>query len=219
MRRRTPTAERCQAKRERSFYHFPYGTHERHRPAPPRPRERLLQHGVRALLPRGHPLGRRRPHHRRGRRDPGDLLSPLPEQGGPGRGVPRRRGRRRSAARSTRRAPRPTTRDELVGLVIDGLADDVARLHTRGCPFINAAAEYPDPDERGSPGGGRAPRVVPVASSRSCSPPPRPTTRRRRPAQLVLLRDAAMVGGYLDGWERVRPAFIQAATRAAGLAA
>ncbi len=36
--------------------------------------------------------------------------------------------------------------DELVGLVIEGLADDVARLHTRGCPFINAAAEYPDAD-------------------------------------------------------------------------
>ena len=35
--------------------------------------------------------------------------------------------------------------------------------------------------------------------------------------QLVLLRDAAMVGGYLDGWERVRPAFVTAATRTAGL--
>jgi hypothetical protein len=34
---------------------------------------------------------------------------------------------------------------------------------------------------------------------------------------LVLLRDAAMVGGYLDGWDRVRPAFVEAATRAAGL--
>ena len=36
-------------------------------------------------------------------------------------------------------------------------------------------------------------------------------------AQLVLLRDAAMVGGYLDGWERVRPAFLEAAHRAAGI--
>ena len=35
--------------------------------------------------------------------------------------------------------------DQLLDLVIEGLAQDVAQRHTRGCPFINAAAEYPDP--------------------------------------------------------------------------
>ena len=40
---------------------------------------------------------------------------------------------------------------------------------------------------------------------------------KRRAAQLVLLRDAAMVGGYLDGWENVRSAFVDAARRTAGL--
>jgi len=33
----------------------------------------------------------------------------------------------------------------------------------------------------------------------------------------VLLRDAAMVGGYLDGWPGVEAAFTTAARRAAGL--
>ena len=42
-------------------------------------------------------------------------------------------------------------------------------------------------------------------------------TRASGRAQLVLLRDAAMVGGYLDGWDQVRPAFIDAARHAAGL--
>ncbi|MFF2371167.1 TetR/AcrR family transcriptional regulator [Agromyces sp. NPDC058110] len=106
--------------------------------------------------------------------------------------------------------------ERLLELVIDGLADDVARLHTRGCPFINAAAEYPEADsgvrvtvdehrtwfretlEALLTGAGAADPAVAAG-------------------QLVLLRDAAMVGGYLDGWERVRPAFIGAARRAAGL--
>jgi len=115
------------------------------------------------------------------------------------------------AAEATGAAPR-----DLVGLVIDGLADDIARHHTRGCPFINAAAEYPDADS----GVRRA-----VASHREwfrselehvleAADAPDP---RLGAAELVLVRDAAMVGGYLDGWERVRPAFVASARRAAGL--
>ena len=102
---------------------------------------------------------------------------------------------------------------ELVDALIEGLADDISRHHTRGCPFINAAAEYPDPTS--------AVRVA-VAEHRAWfrdilrqivaaagSPTPDDAA-----AELVLLRDAAMVGGYLDGWEAVRPAFVAAARRA-----
>ncbi|MFX8414348.1 hypothetical protein ABTL42_19870, partial [Acinetobacter baumannii] len=32
----------------------------------------------------------------------------------------------------------------LLDLVVGGIADDVRLRHTRGCPFINAAAEYPE---------------------------------------------------------------------------
>ncbi len=52
---------------------------------------------------------------------------------------------RRSAATSPRPRPRGAPR-ELLDLVIDGVADDAARYHDRGCPFINASAEYADPD-------------------------------------------------------------------------
>ncbi|MCS0500371.1 TetR/AcrR family transcriptional regulator [Protaetiibacter mangrovi] len=104
----------------------------------------------------------------------------------------------------------------LLELVIEGLADDVALHHTRGCPFINASAEYPD--------AGSAVRAT-VARHRSWF---RETLEQLLAAdgnadpalaagELVLLRDAAMVGGYLDGWERVRPSFVAAARRAAGI--
>ena len=36
-------------------------------------------------------------------------------------------------------------------------------------------------------------------------------------AALVLLRDAALVGGYLDGIEVVRPAFVRTARQVAGI--
>ena len=34
--------------------------------------------------------------------------------------------------------------DALLELVIAGIEQDIRERHTRGCPFINAAAEYPD---------------------------------------------------------------------------
>ena len=106
----------------------------------------------------------------------------------------------------------------LLGLVIDGLADDVARLPTRGCPCINAAAEYPDPASgvRQAVGEHREWFRGELEALLAAAGAGDPTTAA---GQLVLLRDAAMVGGYLDGWERVRPAFVAAAIRTAGLPA
>ncbi len=107
---------------------------------------------------------------------------------------------------------------ELLGLVIEGLAEDVALHHTRGCPFINAAAEYPDPmsSVRQAVDTHRAwfreqLRRALEAADTTADPV-------EAAGELVLLRDAAMVGGYLDGWDRVRPAFTAAARRAAGIA-
>ncbi|MGO2750297.1 MAG: TetR/AcrR family transcriptional regulator [Pseudoclavibacter sp.] len=105
----------------------------------------------------------------------------------------------------------------LLELVIGGLAEDVARHHTRGCPFINAAAEYPADDSgvRVAVARHRAwfRNELEVMLKGAEHPDPEAAA-----AQLVLLRDAAMVGGYLDGWERVSPAFTSAARAAAGLA-
>ncbi|QEO10625.1 TetR/AcrR family transcriptional regulator [Protaetiibacter larvae] len=104
----------------------------------------------------------------------------------------------------------------LLELVIEGLADDVARNHTRGCPFINASAEYPDAESgvRRTVAEHRAwfrSTLEALLAANGADDP------ARQAGELVLLRDAAMVGGYLDGWEQVRPAFVAAARRAAGL--
>jgi hypothetical protein len=106
---------------------------------------------------------------------------------------------------------------DLIGLVIDALADDVSRLHTRGCPFIHAAAEYPDSASRVRQAVGHHREWFrgELEALLSAAEVDDPITAA---GQLVLLRDAAMVGGYLDGWDRVRPAFVDAATRTAGLA-
>jgi len=103
------------------------------------------------------------------------------------------------------------TPTQLLRAVIEGIADDIERRHTRGCPFINAAAEFPD--------GRSAVRKV-VARHRSWF---RATLRALAAdagladpdavaASLVLLRDAALVGGYLDGSDQVRDAFLETAS-------
>ncbi|WP_394553902.1 TetR/AcrR family transcriptional regulator [Agromyces sp. MMS24-JH15] len=106
--------------------------------------------------------------------------------------------------------------ERLLALVIEGVADDAERYHTRGCPFINAAAEYPDPDSE-------VRRIVArhrtwfrdtlagllAAAGRDDA--------EATAAVLVLLRDAMLVGNALDG-ASVRDAFERAARQAAGLA-
>lgn len=94
----------------------------------------------------------------------------------------------------------------LVDAVIDGIAADIRLRHTRGCPFINAAAEYPDAE-------GAVRQLIDehrewfrstlraVAEGAGLDEPDDVA------ASLVLLRDAALVGGYLDGEGRVSPAF------------
>lgn len=98
----------------------------------------------------------------------------------------------------------------LLNATVDGIAADVRDRHTRGCPFINAAAEYPDAD-------GAVRMLISehrewfrstlesLAEAAGLDDP------ADAAASLVLLRDAALVGGYLDGDERVTPAFERSA--------
>ena len=99
--------------------------------------------------------------------------------------------------------------DGLLDLVVSGIQADIGHRHTRGCPFINAAAEYPD----------EGPVRSLIATHRDWF---RTTLRDlaaaadlRDPDEvagaLVLLRDAALVGGYLDGTDVVAPVFAQSA--------
>jgi AcrR family transcriptional regulator len=90
------------------------------------------------------------------------------------------------------------TPGELLEAVIEGIALDATRLHTRGCPFINASAEFPDP---ASPVRAVVRRhrdwfrqtLTEIASAAGAVDP------EQVAASLVLLRDAMLVGGYLDG--------------------
>ncbi|WP_214467371.1 TetR/AcrR family transcriptional regulator [Microbacterium flavescens] len=97
----------------------------------------------------------------------------------------------------------------LLDLVIEGIEQDIRERHTRGCPFINAAAEYPDEgpvrsliDDHRDWFRATLERAATAAGL---------TDPADVAASLVLLRDAALVGGYLDGQDRVAPAFARTA--------
>jgi len=113
-------------------------------------------------------------------------------------------------------AAAPSTPAELVTRVIDGIAEDATRYHRRGCPFINAAAEYPDAD-------GEVRQIIKrhrdwfrttLATVLEAASIPRPD---QAAASLVLLRDAALVGVYLDG-DTISKDFRRTARRVVGLA-
>lgn len=116
-----------------------------------------------------------------------------------------------AAAAATDATPR-----ELIAMVIEAIADDVALRHTRGCPFINAAAEYPDPTSsvRQTVAAHRAWFRGTLETVITAAGLDRPAERA---AALVLLRDAAMVGGYLDGAASIRPTFVSTARLVSGL--
>ena len=99
---------------------------------------------------------------------------------------------------------------ELLGAVVAGIADDVERRHTRGCPFINAAAEFPDADSpvREVVSRHRAWFRSTLSDLAAAAGAPEP---HEVADSLVLLRDAALVGGYLDGGSRTSEAFARAA--------
>jgi AcrR family transcriptional regulator len=99
--------------------------------------------------------------------------------------------------------------DALLEAVIHGIDADIRERHTRGCPFINAAAEYPDQGPvRSLIDAHRAwfrGTLAELAASAGLRDP------EDVAASLVLLRDAALVGGYLDGRERTASAFARTA--------
>lgn len=104
----------------------------------------------------------------------------------------------------------PEPRDALSALVT-GLGEEICGEAFRGCPFINAAAEYPDP-------GHPVRQVVrahrtwfrgTLADLLRADGHPDPDEAA---ATLVFLRDGVMIGGYLDG-AAVHDALAPAVTR------
>jgi AcrR family transcriptional regulator len=106
--------------------------------------------------------------------------------------------------------------DELLELLIQAVADDVTFTHTRGCPFINASAEYPDASSpvRAAIRAHRSWFRSTLAMALEAAERPDP---QNAASALVLLRDAALVGGYLDGPDEMRETFVATARAVAGL--
>jgi AcrR family transcriptional regulator len=105
---------------------------------------------------------------------------------------------------------------DLVGAVVEGIAEDARRYHTRGCPFINASAEYPD-------AGSEVRTIVrrhrtwfrdTLASVLAAADVPDPGATADA---LVLLRDATLVGVYLDDGDAVVGTFRRTARLLVGL--
>ena len=115
-------------------------------------------------------------------------------------------------------APTATSPAEMLELIIEGIADDLSRNHTRGCPFINAAAEYPDPTSAVRRTVGAHREWFRNSLEQALVAAGRPDAASAASA-LVLLRDAAFVGGYLDGPDAILDTYRATSRSVAGLPA
>lgn len=104
----------------------------------------------------------------------------------------------------------------LLRAFVAGVGDEVCTSGFRGCPFINAAAEYPDPENP-------VHRVVlehrawfhdALLGLLQAAGHPDPDRAARA---LVQLRDGAMVGGYLGDAGEARATLIATADRVIGV--
>ncbi|GAA1657834.1 TetR/AcrR family transcriptional regulator [Actinoplanes couchii] len=86
--------------------------------------------------------------------------------------------------------------DKALALIAEGIGAVVCGPGYRGCPFINAAAEYPDPDSPVRRVVDTHRRWYSTLFEQIIAPLGRPD-QAAVVAQLVLLRDGAMVAGYL----------------------
>lgn len=107
--------------------------------------------------------------------------------------------------------------EHMLESALEGIADDATRHHTRGCPFINATAEFPDPESpvRHVVADHRA--WFKASLERYLADAGRPAPRETADA-LGILRDGVLIGSYLDDSARVRRAFLRTARPIAGLA-
>lgn len=97
----------------------------------------------------------------------------------------------------------------LLRLVLGAIGDDLCSPGFRGCPFINAAAEFPDREsivhEAAAAHRSWFRGLVLDLITRAGAHDPQKAARA-----LIMLRDGAMVGGYLEDAEATRAALIEA---------
>ncbi|AUI61233.1 TetR/AcrR family transcriptional regulator [Amycolatopsis sp. BJA-103] len=110
-------------------------------------------------------------------------------------------------AAATEQKPEPS---KMLEILVLGIGEEICAPGFRGCPFINAAAEYPDPEHP-------VRRVVrehrtwfrdSIAEIVGATGHPDPAAAAR---ELTFLRDGAMVGGYLEDADEVRESLAHAA--------
>ncbi len=106
--------------------------------------------------------------------------------------------------------------DQTFALIAGGLGTMACEPGFRGCPFINAAAEYPDPDS--------AVRQMVQRHRTWCKDTFEQIVRPLGladpagvAADLMLLRDGAMVAGYLDDEETLAASFLRSCRGVTGL--
>jgi AcrR family transcriptional regulator len=108
-------------------------------------------------------------------------------------------------ARFAEAAAAVSTPDELLQLVVGAITHDVCGPGFRGCPFMNAAIEYPESDHqvRTAVKGHRSWFFESVRAVLMSARHPDPDRAGRA---LVLLRDGSMMGGYLDDPDEIATA-------------
>jgi AcrR family transcriptional regulator len=97
----------------------------------------------------------------------------------------------------------------LLRLVMGAIGDDLCSPGFRGCPFINAAAEFPDPTstvhEAAAAHRSWFRELILDLITRAGARDPQKAARA-----LIMLRDGAMVGGYLEDAEATRATLVEA---------
>ncbi|WP_436840692.1 TetR/AcrR family transcriptional regulator [Streptomyces griseoloalbus] len=102
--------------------------------------------------------------------------------------------------------------EEALGLLVDGIGQEICAPGFRGCPFINAAAEYPDRQSTVHQAvlTHRSWFHGAIAHTLRAGGHPAPESAAD---VLVALRDGAMVAGYLGDSDTAAASFSQAARK------
>jgi AcrR family transcriptional regulator len=98
---------------------------------------------------------------------------------------------------------------QLLRLMMHAIGDELYSPGFRGCPFINAAAEFPDPDSLVHKAVTEhrswfRSMVLDLLTRAGIADPEEAT------GTMILLRDGAMVGGYLEDAATTRTALVEA---------
>lgn len=105
--------------------------------------------------------------------------------------------------------------DRVFQLIAAQLGEFACMQGFRGCPFINAAAEYPDP-ESAIRKAVHAHRGWCKDTFRAIVEPLGVEDPRAVADDLMLIRDGAMVAGYLDSTEALEASFLRSARALTG---